>query len=139
MTVCAHCQQPADQWIANTPLCNPCHHNFLQPLRNKHQQPGFNGRGQPISPHNGPNTRLQCNQCQATWQGTPQEPCQYCILEHHTALRLQHQLTLTPPDNLDDPAALEAWAERLANATLAGIITEQEGRTAYKRATNDRT
>lgn len=139
MTRCARCPNNAERLAGTTPLCNTCHHNLTQPLRDKHQPGSFTGQGQPISPNNGPNTQLQCNQCHATWQGTPNEPCNYCQIEHHTALRIQHQLTLTPPDNINNPTALEAWATRLANAVIAGIITEQEGQTAYNRATNDRT
>lgn len=136
---CSRCGQPATKAVATTDFCDPCHHNFLQPLRDKHNPATLHGTGKPIGPHNGPNTLLQCDQCHATWTGTPNQPCNYCAHQHAYMLRWQTTLTLTPPDTHPDDRnhhnQLIAWAKRLANAVETGLITQQQATNAIQKAT----
>jgi len=83
-------------------------------------------------------TALQCDTCEATWVGPEGEPCEWCrtALEH--LQQWQAELTLTPPDHDPDdrnrPDALKAWAQRLAVAVEAGLVTRQQAERAWKRA-----
>lgn len=136
---CSRCGQPATKAIATTDFCDTCHHNFLQPLRDKHQPPTLHGTGKPIGPTNGPHTQLQCNQCNATWTGTPNEPCNYCAHQYQYALRWQAELTLTPPDidpdDINRDNTLNEWGQRLRRAVQAEIITLQQAQHTWSKAT----
>ena len=83
-------------------------------------------------------TALQCDQCDATWVGPDGEPCPWCIDALDHMRQWQAELTLTPPDtDVDDrnrPDTLKAWAQRLAVAVKAELITRQEAERAWKRA-----
>ncbi len=103
----------------------------------------FGGRGAqagPMRPDYGHRwADLRCDQCGATWVGVIGEPCWWCRRSYEITLEHQAELVLTPPDldpDLNDAArtaALEAWAERLAVAVKAGVISEGEARGAMKR------
>jgi hypothetical protein len=79
----------------------------------------------------------RCVRCGATWDGHIGQACRWCWTEYDSLIRLSKEATLTPPDvDPDDarrPDALRAWAERLAVAVKAELITEQDARTAMQR------
>ena len=83
---------------------------------------------------------LTCNACGATWAGIPGDPCGWCQTSAERQLEHQQQLTLTPPDVDPDDALwatrIMAWNERLDVAVTAGVITERQARTAWRKATN---
>lgn len=79
----------------------------------------------------------RCVRCGATWDGYAFQSCRWCWAEYDSLIRLSVKAVLTPPDvDPDDarhPNALRAWAERLAAAVKAELITEQDARTAMQR------
>jgi hypothetical protein len=83
---------------------------------------------------------LECDQCGATWTGRPREACPYCAGLYTRAIAEQKRLLLRPElpdvDAARRDAAVAAWADRLAVAITAEIITTQEARTAYDREDN---
>lgn len=76
---------------------------------------------------------LRCCACQATWAGLVGEQCTYCTLTRNATIRHQAELALTPPDNLDNEHALQAWAARMRTAVAAGILDNDQARRAWKR------
>jgi hypothetical protein len=80
---------------------------------------------------------LQCDQCKATWTGPIGEPCGYCAVALENMRRWQAEKLLRPelPDPADTrrPAAIVAWARRLAVAVKAGHITRTHADAAYQR------
>jgi hypothetical protein len=80
---------------------------------------------------------LKCDQCDATWTGPIGETCHYCVVALENMRRWQADIILHPqlPD-IDDTrrtAAVHAWAQRLATAVRAGLITRQQADNAYQR------
>jgi hypothetical protein len=138
---CSRCGQIATKAIGTTDFCDLCHHNFLQPLRDKHNPGTFYGRGQPVGPYDQHNTRLQCDQCNAEWTGTPGDPCNYCALQHAYAIQWQAEIILTPPDIDPDynnrHTTQNKWGKRLRRAVEADIITLQQARNAWAKATTN--
>jgi hypothetical protein len=82
---------------------------------------------------------LQCDECDATWVGPIGEPCNWCATALDNMRRWQAEKVLEAPEV--DPederydGVMVAWGKRLRVAVEAGIITEQQARTAYERAT----
>lgn len=92
----------------------------------------------PLRPDWGPGwADLQCDVCQATWTGPIGEDCEYCHRWHELALETQRTVLLWPelPDPESDryPPAIKAWAERLAQAVIAEIITQREAHKTWER------
>jgi hypothetical protein len=80
---------------------------------------------------------MSCSVCDAGWTGRPGSPCRWCQGRAVRRAEEQCRLLLRPelPDRGDPQRrrALEAWAERLARAVNAGVVTEAEARTAIAR------
>lgn len=80
---------------------------------------------------------LTCCACDATWTGPAGEPCYYCARAHQIQLNHQAELVTTPPDVDPDDTTyqprMQAWATRMRTAIEAGIITDTEARTAWRR------
>jgi hypothetical protein len=81
---------------------------------------------------------LVCDRCGAGWTGIIGEECWWCWRALERMRQWQAELTLTPPEiDADDEryvGAMEAWAERLAVAVDAEIITEAQADRAWQRA-----
>ncbi len=79
----------------------------------------------------------RCIRCGATWEGHIGQQCRWCWREYDSLIRLSAEAVLVPPDCDHNDArradALRAWAERLAAAVKAELITEQNARDAMKR------
>lgn len=80
---------------------------------------------------------LQCDQCDATWTGPIGETCGYCATNLTNMRQWQADKLLRPelpdPDDTRYVAAVTAWAQRLATAVKADLITRQHAETAYQR------
>ena len=92
----------------------------------------------PLRPDWGDNwADLACTVCNATWTGPIGEPCAYCEWAIVNMQRWQAELLLEPdlPDRDDQrwANAVDAWADRLARAVDAGLVTAREARHAYER------
>jgi hypothetical protein len=103
---------------------------------------GIGMQAGPLRPDWGPGwADLQCDRCDATWTGPLGEDCAWCANALERMVTWQAELTLIAPDI--DPAderydgAMEAWAERLAVAVDAEIITEAQADQAWQRAPQD--
>jgi len=101
---------------------------------------GFDGIGRPTEPRPefGPGYHnLECDQCQASWVGRSGSSCNYCAGLGARSLAEQPALLLRPvlpvADSPNRLTAEMAWAERLANAVKAGVVTEIEARRALER------
>lgn len=101
----------------------------------------FDGTGQqegPLRADWGPGfADLRCDQCNATWVGRIGEPCTWCANAHRSLLEQHVRILLTPPavdpDDITRPARVITWAQRMAQAVKAGIITRQQAEAAYRR------
>jgi hypothetical protein len=80
---------------------------------------------------------LTCVACDASWVGQIGEACGWCARNRELIVRYQADITTTPPDvDRDDRnygRRMRAWAERLARAVDAGVITEADADRAWKR------
>jgi hypothetical protein len=69
----------------------------------------------------------------------PDDSCQWCERAIEIQLEHQVQLLLAPPDIHPDDINLEvrmdAWNDRLVNGVEAGLITERQADSAWRRAT----
>lgn len=137
MSTCHKCAQPAVRSLGTQDWCHHCAEAFLAPLRAKHAPSTFGGVGIPTGTTIRGLHPLHCDQCSATWHGTPHEPCGYCAREHAIALRIQAELVLTAPDDITD-RSLNAWADRLVVAVDAGIVTQADADRTWKRAIDAR-
>lgn len=81
---------------------------------------------------------LACNACGATWVGIIGEPCSWCEDALERQQGYQIDLLLTPPDVDPDDGnhdnRMEGWQDRMFIGIEAGLITEQQARTAWDRA-----
>lgn len=88
-------------------------------------------------PDHGPGyAECECPGCGATAVAVVGSPCAYCEHAKVRMLDWQAQKALTPPESRHS-GALEAWAERLAVAVRAGIVTEDEARRAWRLEVRD--
>lgn len=80
---------------------------------------------------------LQCDQCAATWTAPIGAVCPWCLDAEQRQRQWQAELVLKAPEvDRDDrtrPGVITAWGQRLANAVKAGLVTEQQARTAWER------
>ncbi len=91
-----------------------------------------------MRPDHGPHfAECRCSACGATAVVVIGEPCAWCEWAIERQRQWQAQLVLRPPDTeLTDPRrsdALQAWAERLARAVDAELVTRQQARAAWDR------
>lgn len=140
--MCDRCPQPAVRSVAAEYLCIGHTNHILDPIRVRVlQRQGINGYGIPQTPRGDGWHDLACNTCGATWVGHSHDPCWWC--QRHLELLQTHQaeLVLEPPDIDPDDSryltAMNAWAERLARAVAADLITDTEARNAWTKATRD--
>ena len=88
---------------------------------------------------------IQCNQCGATWIGSPDDECTWCITRHERDLQ-RRKRDLLQPDWLADREldavrfrAFEAsWGRQLHEAVDCDLITPTEYIGALKRWTHTR-
>jgi hypothetical protein len=84
---------------------------------------------------------LQCDECDATWVGPIGEPCNWCAVALDNMRKWQAEKVLEAPDvDVEDERydnAFDAWAERLAVAVKAEIITDTQADLAWRRAYRD--
>jgi hypothetical protein len=107
----------------------------------------MNGVGEqhgPLRPDYGPDwAELICDKCDATWVAIIGSNCLWCQRALENMCRWQAELTLRLPDiDPDDQRydnAMTAWAQRLARAVNAQLITEAKARLALARAKSRRT
>lgn len=82
---------------------------------------------------------LRCGRCDATWCGVAGDPCGWCQDALARQQGYQIDLLLEPPgvdkDDAHYAARMGAWAERLVVGEAAGLITQAQSDTAWKRAT----
>lgn len=83
---------------------------------------------------------ITCDDCGAAWwphEGFPDE-CKWCTEALENQRRWQAELVLTPPDIDPQDATfdgvMQGWAERLAVAVEAELITRHQAETAWGRA-----
>ena len=93
----------------------------------------------PMRPDIGPGwAECRCLACGATATTVVGMACGWCIAARERMAAWQADKVLTPPDvdenDVRRPAALHAWARRLAVAVEAGIIDERDARRAWNRA-----
>lgn len=101
------------------------------------------GIGQPcglMRPEFGPGVcGLACAVCEATWAGFAGEACPWCTASAQRQQEHQAALVLQPPDTARDDTTHEtrmlAWGQRMKRAVDAGIITTDQARRAWRRAT----
>ena len=141
---CSQCKSQAWRTLGSLAYCQPCREELLQPIHERAFLPeGFDGTGRPTGTHTGAASRhiqeLECHQCAATWVGKPGEYCAYCAGLYSRSVSEQKRLLLRPElpdtDSTTRPAALTAWADRLAVAITAEVITRQQARQAFNRET----
>lgn len=82
-----------------------------------------------------------CSACGATWTTAALSDCPWCLEAAERQRHHQAELTLTPPDvDPDDrtyDAVLRGWADRLAVAARAGVITVGQAERAWGREVAD--
>ena len=138
---CSQCDDYAWRTIGTKAFCHDCFEDLLQPIRHRVFLPeGFDGTGKATGarPDFGAGYHdLECNQCEATWVGRANEHCSYCAGMYTRSLEEQKRLLLRPdlPDIAADSrtAALDAWADRLATAVAAEVVTRPQARQAFNR------
>lgn len=113
-------------------------------------------------PDHGPGMIQRLCRCGAGWVGRPDDPCSWCADAAARAVADLRRQLLWPAwmleqgpryDELDEvdravwdrtrgirrgEASERAWARRLAEAVIAGIVTEADARAALARATRRR-
>ena len=81
---------------------------------------------------------VQCIACGATAVGIVGEACWWCQRSHEIMCQHQAELVMRAPEV--DPAdarydtAMKAWAQRVANAVKAGVITRDQANAVWRRA-----
>lgn len=130
MTPCHACNAPAVRDVAVDSYCA----DHLAALYATFDPAVFayNGRGRrcgTVRPEYGHHAaELECNACGATWVGNPGDPCGYCPRILVAVTEHQADLVLIPPDvdpdNANAADIYAKWADRLAVAVEAGLITE---------------
>lgn len=144
------CGQPSVRLIAAIAHCHECAEAFLEPIRARvkareiEPEPGigFGHQTGPLRPDWGDGwAEIRCDVCDATWVGPIGEYCGWCERWIELANETQRTRILWPelPDPQDErhDQALRAWAERLATAELADIVTPREAGSAWKRQVHD--
>ena len=138
---CGQCDDYAWRTLGTVAYCHDCFEDLLQPIRERVFLPeGFDGTGRATGarPDFGTGYHdLECHQCEASWVGRANEHCSYCAGMYTRSLAEQKRLLLRPelPDIAADSrtAALDAWADRLAIAVAAEVVTRQQARNAFDR------
>lgn len=144
--LCVECGAPSELRLMCTPFCLDCWRVVTAPWRERHGLP-LVGRGRqagPTRPDWGERwAELRCDLCGYEWVGRLLEWCERCpdLLDRNR--RWQAELVLRGPafDDVDDAYRadrLSAWAERLACAVDAGIISEAQARAALARVSGVR-
>jgi hypothetical protein len=140
---CSRCEAKPVRSLLGFDYCHSCAEAILAPIRDRvFTDEGGVGWGRQaglMRPDWGPSCAdVECTVCQATWVGRVGEPCGWCEASNAKQLRWQAEIVLTPPDA--DPAdqrfegAMQGWADRLAIAVQAEIITEAEARGVWDRS-----
>jgi len=144
--VCDQCGAPADAPMYRGAICDPCLDELAERVAGRQALRGYGGRVEPTVVE--PEIRerfpaqyvmLRCTSasCNSTWYGPRNERCSACATALEGMQRHQAELVLQP--ELPDPAdvryggAVRAWGERLARAVEAGLITEHEALSAWRR------
>jgi hypothetical protein len=144
--VCRDCGDPAERTVGAVALCISCADEILDPIRARVIEAAtLDGAGYQIGvlrPEFGRHAAdLECCSCRASWVGVPGEPCGWCERRRNAAVIEQSELvlrsSLPEPSDARFGAAAAAWAERLAVAVRAGIITEGEARGVFGQAVPD--
>lgn len=96
-----------------------------------------------LRPDHGPGyAECQCSLCGATAVAIISESCAWCERSLDRQIGWQRDILLNPqlPDQHDETwsGSMRGWAERLANAVKAEIITADEARRAWKRRFRER-
>jgi len=147
---CTRCDNQAERSLGTEWLCADCHEAILAPIRARvlerdMLQETTHGKGVqcgPLEPDYGAGwAHLACDQCGATWVGKIGAACSWCQDRYQRLLDEQAQTVLTPPDvdhdDINYPAAIVAWAERLNRAVIAEIVSVEEASRAYRKAVRD--
>lgn len=83
-----------------------------------------------------------CGECGATWHGYAEDECDWCAAAEERQRRWQAEMVLTAPDvdpeDIAFDGATRGWADRLAVAVEAELITREQAERAWRRsAAND--
>lgn len=138
--LCVECGASSEVSLLVTPLCVSCWRSITNPWRERYGLPPI-GRGRqygPLRPEWGEGwAELRCDLCSYEWVGPVAESCSRCPALLARDHAWQAELVLRPPDvepddrNRDD--RLRAWAERLARAVKAELISADRARGALER------
>lgn len=83
----------------------------------------------------------RCDACGAQWDRQEGDECRWCadLLQNMQQWHAEQSLQApdVDPDDITYDGVMRGWAERLAVAVEAGLITRQKAETAWKRATRD--
>lgn len=81
----------------------------------------------------------RCDDCGAMWEGDGGDECGWCAeaLERQRQWHAEQMLQApeVDPDDIRYDGVMQGWAERLAVAVGAELITRQQAERAWKRAT----
>lgn len=139
------CPHAAVRTVGSEALCAEHVEQLLAPIRERvFTQPNADGVGKlygVLRPEYGPLVGdLRCTTCSATWTGRLGELCWWCQRSNEIQREHQAELVLRPPDIDPDDArydnTMTAWAQRLAVAVRAGLVTEQQARRVWDRTNN---
>jgi hypothetical protein len=140
------CGAEAVRTLCAKACCQACADAILEPTRERViEREGLDGvviRDGMTRPEHGPGMAdCRCVSCGATMVAHVGDPCAYCAVAVEKMTGWQRQMVLDPelPDVADVryDGACRGWAERLAVAVAAGIVTEHEARVAWRRAVRD--
>jgi hypothetical protein len=85
---------------------------------------------------------LTCDECDATWVGPIGEACNWCATALDNMRKWQAEKVLLCPEvDVEDEryvGVMEAWGQRLHVAVTAGLVTADQARLTYERATKRR-
>ena len=81
---------------------------------------------------------VQCIACGATEVGIVGEACWWCQRSHDIVCAWQAEIVVRVPDVDPDDAryepAMKAWAQRMATAVKAGVVTRDQANAVWRRA-----
>lgn len=141
-------------------LCRACLKAITDPIRKRHREEWARQVIATRLPRLDGTALVLCKRCGATWQGWPDERCEWCEERAERMERDERHELLWPPWMLngqgpryeqlspesqavwnttrglkDDANTLDAWITQLVDATAKGVITEDDARQAVQRAT----